>query len=109
MSVFCADQVGNGFRVRHHSGVNCVGGKKITVAGPQDVGFSADAELECAAHNPMGLIFAVRVWAVFRTRRVSPLKDTVAFALQRTSQLLRLRRAVICPSFHSNSHSRTEL
>src|SRR5262245_23393685 len=86
--------------------MDCIGRKKISIAGAQSVGLVADAKLEFTAQNPVRLIFGVGVRTVPGPGRVAPLKDAVAFAFEALLQLGRVWRSVFMPSFDLNTHVR---
>src|SRR3989442_14317892 len=87
--------------------MDCVRWKKVSIAGMQGVGFVTDAQFQFAAQKPVRLIFGVRMRAVFCSRRVSPLEDAVAFALQARLQLLLIRLRLFTPSFDLDTHITT--
>ena len=88
--MFGADQVGDWFVARNKSGVQGVSRKKISIARTQSVDFVTHAQLKYAGQYPMRLILSVGVRAILCSRRVAPLKYTVAFFAQTRFQLLRV-------------------
>src|SRR5437868_1203734 len=87
--------------------MDCVRWEKVSIAGAQGIGFVTNAQLQLAVQNPVRLIFAVRMRSVFCSRKVSPLEDAVAFALQARLQLLLIQRRLFTPSFDLNTHMTT--
>src|ERR1700681_2630141 len=81
--------------------------KKISIAGPQDVGFIANMQFQLAAQYPVRLILAVGVGTIFCSRLIAPLKDTITLFTHVVFQFLGIRRRPITPALDFNAHDST--
>src|SRR6185436_16531601 len=84
--------------------MNRIGRKEISVAGPQGISLMTHTKFKRTADDPMRLIFSVRMRSIPGPRRISPLKDAVAFALQPLFEIGGVGFAVLGPSFHFYTH-----
>jgi len=100
-----ADQIDERFITGNGSRMDRVGRKIIPIAGAQRVRLVTNSQIQCTAEDPMRLIFGVRVWSVLRARRVAPLKDAVAFALEALLQITGIRPVFLTPFVDLNAHA----
>ena len=102
---FCTDKIGHRLLAWDKCRMNCSGRKEIAITGAQSINLMTYAQFQFAADDPVRLIFRVSVRAILRSRRVGPLKDTVAFVLQPLAQIGGIWTLILRPFFDLNTHA----
>src|SRR2546430_17120956 len=84
--------------------MNRISREIVSITSAQAVGFVTDAQFQLATDDPVRLIFGVRVRAILRAGRITPLKDAVAFVPQALLEFFGIRKQRFTPTLDLNGH-----
>lgn len=84
--------------------MDCIGRKKVPVAGAQGVSFAIHVKLKFAADDPVRLMFSMRVIRVSRAGCIRPSKNAVAFNYEMVAELFRVGRISFRPAVNCDAH-----